>query len=114
MISLDKDENEIENENSPAEQEIVPAESESRQLSPLLSSRYQTLPVGQNVRHFADHYGIAGYSVYLNNSHRRHPGRTAHYFGRLSDAFSKSSRGGRRKSCRQRWRKHARELRDIY
>lgn len=34
MISLDKDENEIENENSPAEQEIVPAESESRQLSP--------------------------------------------------------------------------------
>ncbi|MCI4167621.1 DUF5362 family protein [Bacillus spizizenii] len=36
MISLDKDENEIENhneENSPAEQEIEPAESEGRQLS---------------------------------------------------------------------------------
>lgn len=37
MISLDKDENEIENhneENSPADQEIEPAENESRQLSP--------------------------------------------------------------------------------
>ncbi|MCY7783073.1 MULTISPECIES: DUF5362 family protein [unclassified Bacillus (in: firmicutes)] len=36
MISLDKDENEIEHHNeesSPAEQEIVPAENESRQLS---------------------------------------------------------------------------------
>lgn len=36
MMSLDKDENEIENhneENSPAEQEIEPAASESRQLS---------------------------------------------------------------------------------
>ncbi|MBU2658898.1 DUF5362 family protein [Bacillus cabrialesii] len=36
MISLDKDENEIENhneENSPAEEEIAPAENESHQLS---------------------------------------------------------------------------------
>lgn len=104
MISLDKDENEIENHNE--ENSLV--EEETRQLS---ASAVKSL---SDIAKWGKISGILliimGSLVTLTALMTvigAIPGRTAHYFRRIFDALSKSSRGSRRKSSRQRWRKHA-------